>query len=372
MRWCLKPPMKPSVVLAVVLGAVQSLRAKPSSATPPECAEIAQHTLQQLFDEVRAPCDNVHDQRACAETLDLELLKLTRAIPLKCRRCPVHTVIVGFEPQKDRVGLDLLIRSFLVTQPEDAVLNVWTAGGGESELRRALASCNSSGRVRVRDKLDGAFMARMESKNPAAADMARFHILVAEGGIYVDADTVFLRSMSALCDATFAYRWSYADYYNTAVFGCPRNCSYGRRLIQRHGLHYHESEYHPHSLKRRDALIRLPSRMFDPLWLAGDGRDRGHVDAWKAGSETVEWTLGKEGRIVQTKTVGKSTRDRDMRLRRLARQFATLGDIYSGALTFHWHGGLRARWLTHPESAEFVALLRAVLRPHLSPGTCAT
>ena len=251
-----------------------------------------------------------------------------------------------------------------------SLLGPWRGRGPGARLRPP----------RVRDKRDGAFMVPME-QDPAAADMARFHILVEEGGIYVDADTVFLRSMSALCDATFAYRWSYTDFYNTAIFGCPRNCSYGRRLIERHGLHYHKNEYHPHSLKRRDALIRLPSRMFDPLWLARDGRDRGHVDAWKTGSETIEWNLGKDSRVVPTITASKGgsarlqaglpgragkklARDRDMRLRRLARQFATLGDMYAGALTFHWHGGLHARWLTAPESAEFVSLLHAVLRPH--------
>ena len=51
----------------------------------------------------------------------------------------------------------------------------------------------------------------------ALSDFVRFVVLDIYEGIYVDGDIMFLRDMRLLWHKNFAYRWSYADAYNTGM-----------------------------------------------------------------------------------------------------------------------------------------------------------
>ena len=57
------------------------------------------------------------------------------------------------------------------------------------------------------------------------SDLARFVLCHRFGGIYLDADTIFLRDWEELWGwkGAFAYRWSYHDSYNTAVLRLNKN-----------------------------------------------------------------------------------------------------------------------------------------------------
>lgn len=106
------------------------------------------------------------------------------------------------------------------------------------------------------------------------SDMARFVLTHRFGGIYLDADTIFLRDWEDLWNwkGAFAYRWSRLEKYNTAVLKLHRNSAIGSFLFKSalaNGL-----DFHPMTISRytKDAgleglLLRLPDALFDSAWL---------------------------------------------------------------------------------------------------------
>ncbi|EGO05214.1 hypothetical protein SERLA73DRAFT_164766 [Serpula lacrymans var. lacrymans S7.3] len=106
------------------------------------------------------------------------------------------------------------------------------------------------------------------------SDMARFVLCHRFGGIYLDADTIFLRDWEELWGwkGAFAYRWSRLEKYNTAVLRMNKNSALGSFLFRtalKNGL-----DFHPMTVSRytKDAyleglLLRLPDALFDSAWL---------------------------------------------------------------------------------------------------------
>lgn len=106
------------------------------------------------------------------------------------------------------------------------------------------------------------------------SDMARFIVCHRYGGIYLDADTIFLRDWEELWGwkGAFAYRWSRLEKYNTAVLKLNKGSALGSFLFRtalRNGL-----DFHPMKVSRytKDAhleelLLRLPDALFDSAWL---------------------------------------------------------------------------------------------------------
>ena len=71
------------------------------------------------------------------------------------------------------------------------------------------------------------------------SDMVRFHVLHRYGGIYVDADVLFVRDMSELCGSSFPYYWGELSAPNTAVFGADAERTFLTRymdFVQSRGL----------------------------------------------------------------------------------------------------------------------------------------
>lgn len=106
------------------------------------------------------------------------------------------------------------------------------------------------------------------------SDMARFVLTHRYGGIYLDADTLFLRDWEELWNyrGQFAYRWSYHHKYNTAVLKLHKGSALATFLFKtalENGL-----DFHPMTVSRylKDAgleklLVRVPDALFDPAWL---------------------------------------------------------------------------------------------------------
>ncbi|EPT04009.1 hypothetical protein FOMPIDRAFT_74186 [Fomitopsis schrenkii] len=106
------------------------------------------------------------------------------------------------------------------------------------------------------------------------SDMARFVLCHRFGGIYLDADTIFLRDWEELWGwrGAFAYRWSRLEKYNTAVLRMNKNSALGTFLFRtalKNGL-----DFHPMTVSRytkdaymEDLLLRLPDALFDSAWL---------------------------------------------------------------------------------------------------------
>jgi DDB1- and CUL4-associated factor 13 len=106
------------------------------------------------------------------------------------------------------------------------------------------------------------------------SDMARFVLCHRFGGVYLDADTIFLRDWEELWGwkGAFAYRWSRLEKYNTAVLRMNRGSALGSFLFRtalKNGL-----DFHPMTVSKytKDAyleglLLRLPDALFDSAWL---------------------------------------------------------------------------------------------------------
>lgn len=113
------------------------------------------------------------------------------------------------------------------------------------------------------------------------SDMARFILCHRFGGIYLDADTIFLRDWEELWGwrGAFAYRWSRLEKYNTAVLRMNKNSPLGTFLFRtalKNGL-----DFHPMTVSRytKDAyleglLLRLPDALFDSAWLNTESYQR--------------------------------------------------------------------------------------------------
>lgn len=106
------------------------------------------------------------------------------------------------------------------------------------------------------------------------SDMARFILCHRFGGIYLDADTIFLRDWEELWGwrGAFAYRWSRLEKYNTAVLRLNKNSALGKFLF-RTALK-NNLDFHPMTVSRytkeahlEGLLLRLPDALFDSAWL---------------------------------------------------------------------------------------------------------
>ncbi|KAF8898851.1 glycosyltransferase family 32 protein [Infundibulicybe gibba] len=106
------------------------------------------------------------------------------------------------------------------------------------------------------------------------SDMARFILCHRFGGIYLDADTIFLRDWEELWGwkGAFAYRWSRLDKYNTAVLKLNKGSALGTFLFRtalKNGLDFHPMtvSHYTKDAHLEDLLLRLPDALFDPAWL---------------------------------------------------------------------------------------------------------
>lgn len=113
------------------------------------------------------------------------------------------------------------------------------------------------------------------------SDMARFILCHRFGGIYLDADTIFLRDWEELWGwkGAFAYRWSRLEKYNTAVLRMHKGSPLGTFLFRtalKNGFDFHPMSV---SVYTADAyleslLLRLPDALFDSAWLNTENYQR--------------------------------------------------------------------------------------------------
>ena len=113
------------------------------------------------------------------------------------------------------------------------------------------------------------------------SDMARFILTHRFGGIYLDADTLFIRDWEELWNyrGQFAYRWSWHQKYNTAVLKLHKGSALSTFLFKT--ALENQLDFHPMTVSRylKDAnleklLFRIPDAVFDPAWLNMEGYQR--------------------------------------------------------------------------------------------------
>ncbi|KAK9760315.1 hypothetical protein K7432_015804 [Basidiobolus ranarum] len=199
--------------------------------------------------------------------------------------------------------LALTIKSFLYTQPlACSKLLIWMDSWGtqeELEANKFSASLLKyspsliqfkkwSLEEEVKKSPDFADLKTKAVKTVAYSDMVRFVVLHLYGGLYHDADVLFLRDYRPLYHApqAFAYQWSYTPKFNTAIFRMSANSTLSRWLVNRAIAN---GSFHPGNINQylsewndkipefpeKPELLMLPLALFDPLWLKNDKHQAG-------------------------------------------------------------------------------------------------
>ncbi|KAK7059058.1 hypothetical protein VNI00_001682 [Paramarasmius palmivorus] len=113
------------------------------------------------------------------------------------------------------------------------------------------------------------------------SDMVRFILCHRFGGIYLDADTIFLRDWEELWGwkGAFAYKWSALSRYNTAVLHMNKGSALGTFIFKtalKHGLDFHPITVHRYLVDAHseELLYKVPDALFDSAWLNVDGYQR--------------------------------------------------------------------------------------------------
>lgn len=113
---------------------------------------------------------------------------------------------------------------------------------------------------------------------PFCADVVRLLVLLRHGGVWFDADVLFLRSLDDLLQTyprTFAYGWERQAYPNNAVLGAPgADEPVMRRLIDHlcsKGLGF-GFQLAGFTYDSPVPLLILPCAWFDPKWLEDGAR----------------------------------------------------------------------------------------------------
>lgn len=125
------------------------------------------------------------------------------------------------------------------------------------------------------------------------SDFVRFFVLDQLGGIYTDADVIYLRNMNLLWMINFAYLWGNTkDTLNTAILSINKNLNpsinelYSILLRNKTNLNQLIKAFHPYSVSKEvyklskrkfygyKGLYVLRSYLFDPPWLCFEKRQR--------------------------------------------------------------------------------------------------
>ncbi|SCV67193.1 BQ2448_5839 [Microbotryum intermedium] len=154
------------------------------------------------------------------------------------------------------------------------------------------------------------------------SDMARFLLLHQYGGMYVDADTIFLRDWEPLFSwrGSFAYRWSRLNLYNTAVLKMDRKTALSHFIVRtsvENGFDFHPMSvaHYTQDAKTQNLLKMLPDALFDPAWLNTENfqRDRPAQPYFKKFEEFFQWPRKGRGGP------------------------AAFGSFFKGAFSYHYH-----------------------------------
>ena len=198
----------------------------------------------------------------------------------------------------------------------------------DAELSRHLA-------LRIRKKT----LLRPAGNLVHQADVFRLLILHKYGGVYFDADMLFLRSLQPLLHhipaREFCYQWSAQHYANTAILKMEREGDVSKTVMARALKIRNFQPWHLYQFSQDTTdLLCLPSPMFDSCWLSFDGQDQ----------------------------------SRHIRFANFAGFFAPMEDVCPlemfcpGAFTYHWHNQWAADDIANSHAGRFNREIDDILR----------
>ena len=164
----------------------------------------------------------------------------------------------------------------------------------------------------------------------ALSDLIRFISLYIYGGIYADADVIFMRDMRDMHGLAFAYKWDRnVMYYNTAIMGLPMRSAVVPQIIK-HFKSCNADTFYPtriHEALTCDSgvcneLLMMPTALFGPVSAPQSNWHWQSDESHEMGTST-SWFFDRERRW-------------------------NIDHFFPGAYTFHWHN----RWdhPIHPDS----------------------
>lgn len=322
------------------------------------CVETANRRLHSFVQGMDVSCDNPQRQRICQEHLShLAIPELMNSkFAEGCNSgCQFHAIVSEAGGKAlNKLAFSAFLRAFIVTQPRDSKIYIWSLPWDNIQIPDIKQGCSlqssklgdESWRQRIEIKrFERADLGtlnllkmmtyrivgnefRLLRSMVRLSDLLRFRLLRQYGGIYVDSDVMLLRDLSPLCNSTFTYRWSDKDAENSAVFGCPKNCRFVNEYMRGAGLvplSYHPLKWRRVGKQIRHWPVRLPTIVFDPVWLkhiGSDLQDPAHYPFTRH-EDFVKET------VHQTKITSRS-------------------QAFPASLGYHWHGGFAAI----PESPE--------------------
>lgn len=316
------------------------------------CVGTAEGRLDSFFGDIGHSCDDPQRQRPCQTRLSsIAIPTLVDALLVeRCDRgCLFHVIIseAGGKPV-NKVAISAFLRAFIVTQPQTSTIYIWSLPWDDilipditedcllESLSMKLRDGSWRRRIKVRqfERADLGTLNLLKMRTyrllgnefrllrsmVRLSDLLRFQLLQKHGGIYVDSDVLLLRDLTPLCNSTFTYQWSDKDAENSAVFGCPKKCSFVNDYIRCAGTA--PLSYHP--LKWRQVgrrcinrwPVRLPTMVFDPVWLRQIGSDS---------YDPAEYLFTKHEDFVKAGANHTQVGSRAL--------------VFPASLGYHWHGG---------------------------------
>ena len=134
----------------------------------------------------------------------------------------------------------------------------------------------------------------LEGRATPNSDLLRFLALYFYGGIYVDADTMFLKDLHDFDGLSFAFKWDRGvKYYNTAIMGLPKNSIVVPKIIKHFGR-CNPGVFHPIGIRKAfncssgvcKDMIMMPTALFNPTQAPQSNWQWQKDAAFKLGLET--------------------------------------------------------------------------------------
>jgi FkbM family methyltransferase len=275
----------------------------------------------------------------------------------------LHTFFIGGTiPKIVVIGLQSALRL-----QKDATIILWTESSRVASFEKQLIpvrekfQCNSHANLVVKSLSDiyeklknstnkyvNSRKCKIDKSQPvAASDWFRFMVLWFYGGIYFDADTLFLKDMDPWHKKSkygFAFKWggegpipvlknTISNQFDTAIMGLPQYASVVSQIIKASGQ-CNNNVFHPTIVSKHlgcekrdvmcDGLAMVPSSAFDPI------QQPNRVEKWLGYEESFGKMFGSGDRFFTEPAP------------------FDIEHFYPAAWAYHWHN----RWTIkiHPES----------------------
>ena len=316
------------------------------------CVRQADLKLDSFVKDIDNTCADSRRQRKCQERLSRWAIpNLVEAkLEAKCDAgCLFHAIVSEAGGKMvNRLAFSAFLRAFIVTQPQESELYIWSLPWDDIKLPDIAQGCSAQNlnvklvegtwrnRIKFR-KFEHAHLGvsnvlkmsiyrfvgnefRLLRSMVRLSDLLRFHLLKQYGGIYLDSDMLLLRDLTPLCNATFTYQWSDKDADNSAIFGCPKNCRFVNQFIRNarsNSLSYHPLKWRENGKRGISRWpVRLPTMVFDPVWLKQIGSDL---------LDPADYIFTRHEEFVRAGTTPL--------------QIDSRANAFPASLAYHWHGG---------------------------------